>query len=46
MNNLAEFSTIDAFLLNEISLGGSGYDIAVAQEKFAILYQNNPRLIN
>lgn len=45
MNNLAEFSNIDAFLLNEISLGGSGYDIAVAQEKSAILYQNNPRLI-
>lgn len=45
MNNLAEFSGIDAFLLNEISLGGSGYDIAVAREKSAILYQNNPRLI-
>ena len=45
MNNLAEFSTIDAFLLNEISLGGSGYDIAVAQEKSAILYQNNPRKV-
>lgn len=45
MNNLAEWSHIDAFLLNELSLGGSGYDIAVAQEKSAILYQNNPRLI-
>lgn len=42
MNNLAEFAEIDAFVLNEMSLGGSGYDIAVAQEKSAILYQNNP----
>lgn len=45
MNNLAEFANIDAFLLNELSLGGSGYDIAVAQEKSAIVYQNNPRKI-
>ena len=45
MNNLAEWFHIDAFLLNELSLGGSGYDIAVAQEKSAILYQNNPRKI-
>lgn len=43
MNNLAEFAGIDAFLLNEISLGGSGYDIAVAQKKSAILYRNVPR---
>ena len=26
-------------------MGGSGYDIAVAQEKSAILYQNNPRKV-
>ncbi len=45
MNNLAEFAEIDAFILNEISLGGSGYDIAVAQEKSAILYQNDPKNI-
>lgn len=45
MNNLAVFAEIDAYLLNEISLEGSGYDIAVAQEKSAILYQNNPRYI-
>ena len=45
MNNLAEWSNVDAFRLNEISLGGSGYDIAVAQQKSAILYQNNPRNI-
>ena len=40
MNNLAEWAEIDAFQLNEISLGGSGYDIAVAKEKSAILFQN------
>jgi mevalonate kinase len=45
MNNLAEWAQIDAFHLNDISLGGSGYDVAVAQEKSAILYQNNPREI-
>ncbi len=40
MNNLAEWAGIDAFVLNELSLGGSGYDVAVAKEKSAILYQN------
>lgn len=45
MNNLAEFAKIDAFILNEFSLGGSGYDIAVAQKKSAILYQNQPRKV-
>lgn len=45
MNNLATFAEIDAFELNEKTLGGSGYDIAVAQENSAILYQNNPRTI-
>lgn len=39
MNNLAEWAGIDAFHLNEVSLGGSGYDIAVAKEKSAILFQ-------
>lgn len=38
MNNLADWAGIDAFELNELSLGGSGYDIAVAKEKSAILY--------
>ena len=41
MNNLAEWATIDPFLLNEVMLGGSGYDIAVAKEKSSILYQLN-----
>ena len=42
MNNLAEWSGVDAFELNENCLGGSGYDIAVAQEKSAIIYRNKP----
>ena len=40
MNNLAEWAEIDAFVLNEFCLGGSGFDIAVAQKKSAVLYQN------
>lgn len=39
MNNLAEWAGVDAFELNEMTLGGSGYDIAVAREKTSILYQ-------
>jgi len=42
MSNLAEWANIDAFDLNEISLGGSGYDVAVAKEKSAILYSRFP----
>ncbi|WP_027383558.1 GYDIA family GHMP kinase [Epilithonimonas caeni] len=42
MNNLAEWADIDAFILNEISLGGSGYDVAVAKEKSAVLYSRFP----
>lgn len=45
MNNLAQWAQIDAFELNETCLGGSGYDIAVAQEKSAILYQSQPQRI-
>lgn len=41
MNNLAEWSDIDAFTLNEEALGGSGYDIAVAREKNPVLYRLN-----
>ena len=40
MNNLATWARIDAFSLNEMALGGSGYDIAIAQQKSAILFQN------
>ena len=39
MANLAKWAGIDAFELNKISLGGSGYDIAVAMEGTPILYQ-------
>ncbi len=45
MNNLAQWAAIDAFELNETCLGGSGYDIAVAQQKSAILYQNQPEIL-
>ena len=41
MNNLAEWAEIDAFTLNENNLGGSGYDIAVAQKNSPILYKNS-----
>ncbi|MCU7617866.1 GYDIA family GHMP kinase [Chryseobacterium sp. PBS4-4] len=44
MNNLAEWSDIDPFHLNSISLGGSGYDIAVANAKSAVLFQNKPEI--
>lgn len=39
MNNLAEWAGTDAYLLNDSTLGGSGYDIAVAKEKNALLFQ-------
>lgn len=45
LNNLADFAQIDPYLLNEKVLGGSGYDIAVAKERTAIVYQNNPRTV-
>lgn len=44
MTNLAEWAEIDPFYLNTISLGGSGYDIAVAKEKSAVLYQSVPEI--
>lgn len=42
MNNLAQWAAIDPYVLNEKCLGGSGYDIAVATEQSAILYQTHP----
>lgn len=45
MSNLGEWAQIDPFLLNEISLGGSGYDVAVAKEKSAILYSRFPERV-
>ncbi len=44
MTNLAEWADINPFHLNKISLGGSGYDIAVAKEKSAVLYQSVPEI--
>ncbi|ASK31567.1 30S ribosomal protein S6 [Chryseobacterium sp. T16E-39] len=44
MNNLSVWADIDPFQLNTLSLGGSGYDIAVAKEKSAVLYQNKPQI--
>ncbi len=45
INNLAEWSGTDAFDLNSEYLKGSGYDIAVAQQKQAILFQNQPEMM-
>lgn len=45
MNNLSEWANIDPFILNEISLGGSGYDVAVAKEKSAVLYSRFPERV-
>lgn len=44
MNNLAEWSNINPFQLNTLSLGGSGYDIAVANAKSAVLFRNKPEI--
>ncbi len=39
INNIAQWLGIDAFVLLRNSFGGSGYDIACAQNNTAILYQ-------
>jgi mevalonate kinase len=39
INNIAQWLEIDAFKLLKNSFGGSGYDIACAQNNSAILYQ-------
>ena len=39
INNIAQWFEIDAFKLLKISFGGSGYDIACAQNNTPILYQ-------
>lgn len=47
LNNICRWADCDAFLLNEILLHGSGYDIAVAGEGKTILFQNAPvRTVN
>lgn len=39
MVNLAQWAEANPFELNGLALGGSGYDIAVAQEQSPLLYQ-------
>lgn len=39
INNIAQWANVDAFTLLTKSFGGSGYDIAAAQNDFPILYQ-------
>lgn len=38
INNLASWARVNPYLLNERALGGSGYDIAVAQKAHSICY--------
>jgi mevalonate kinase len=42
INNIAQWLQIDAYLLLKNSFGGSGYDIACAQNDSALLYQLFP----
>lgn len=39
INNLAQWAQVDAFKLLELTFGGSGFDIACAQQDSGILYQ-------
>lgn len=39
INNIAHWAKVDAFKLLELTFGGSGYDIACAQNDTAITYQ-------
>lgn len=39
INNIAQWLNIDAFYLQQKTFGGSGYDIACAQNNLPILYQ-------
>ncbi|WP_108868107.1 GYDIA family GHMP kinase [Aquimarina aquimarini] len=41
INNIAQWAKVDAFTLLEKSFGGSGYDIACAQNDSPILYRRN-----
>lgn len=43
MNNLAEWSGINPYELNSFSLGGSGYDVAVAHERSAVLFEKSDK---
>ena len=49
LNNIAQWAKIDAFTLLKNSFGGSGYDIACAQNNTPIIYrqeQNSPTVEN
>lgn len=46
INNLAEWTKVNPFELNDLILGGSGYDIAVAKEKSPLLFQKFPNHIH
>lgn len=46
INNIAQWSKVDAYTLLRKSFGGSGYDVAAAQHNLPILYQlknDNPQ---
>jgi mevalonate kinase len=40
INNIAQWANVDAFVLLKNSFGGSGYDIACAQNDVPVLYSN------
>ncbi len=48
INNIATWANIDAFMLLNVSFGGSGYDIACAQNNTPITYQleNNKPIVS
>ncbi|GGE34639.1 GYDIA family GHMP kinase [Psychroflexus planctonicus] len=39
INNLAQWAKVDAFQLQDVAFGGSGYDVACAQHETPILFQ-------
>ncbi|MEO8935144.1 MAG: GYDIA family GHMP kinase [Xanthomarina sp.] len=41
INNIANWAKVDAYKLLQITFGGSGYDLACAQNNFPITYQLN-----
>lgn len=49
INNIANWTNVDAYKLLELTFGGSGYDIACAQHDSPITYQiinNKPKVIS
>lgn len=46
INNIAQWAEVDAFKLLDNSFGGSGYDIAAAQNNVPLLYQREKDNIN